>query len=319
MADRILLKLAAMRGELVRYPWQAVSRILKAMQLEQAEAGSDKSLPIQIFYRSNPHLSFAPREIDAFEVQQTKHKVQLDLTMNFLGLQGASTPLPIHFSETIVQDDPQDSSLNEFYNFFNQRVYTMLYEIEQKYAYLPQMTGDYSDALTQKIGSFAGFMGKKKSETTLLPYLHSLLGTNLAKGNWCRMIAGLFSCDQAWVKERVPTRLKIPNESLGVLGENSTLGETLSLGTYITQAKNHLELNLNIQRLEDYLPNQERFSQLKSFVKETMRENMFVSVRLHAQEASTLALRNKNPVALGWSSMLGVRPVEAYSVCLHLY
>ncbi len=300
MADCILLKSAAMRGELLRYPWRVLARILKL-----------SALPI--FFRANPHLNFAPREIDKITVGK-----EVEVTLNFMGLQGASTPLPIHFSEAIIQDDPDDSNLNEFYNFFNQRTYTLLMAIEQKYAYLPQVSKDHGDALTTKLGRFAGFLGEEAQEKALLPFLGGLAGTNLSKGAWCRMVAGFIKAERAWVVERVPTRIQIPTEALASLGQNSSLGQTLSLGAYITQAKNHLELHLAIEELGVFLPNQAKFISLQTLVRETLRENMFVSVVLHAKKAATARLSRSQPIGLGWSSMLGHEQIESYGVRLHL-
>ena len=311
MAHRILLKFAAMRGELIRYPWRALVRVMGVMKTQAPDQ-------VAFFYRGNPNLSFAPREIDAIDVKDTKTHTEIDLKLNFVGLQGSSTPLPIHFSEAIIQDDPDDSGLNEFYNFFNQNIYAKLIAIEEKYAYLPQVSGDLSDAMTQKVAVFAGFVEAKQTEHSLMPFIHGMLGNNIAQGNWCRMIAGLIGAEKAWVKERVPMRIKIPTQNLGKLGGNSTLCETLSLGAYITQAKNHLELHLAIENLETYLPNQTLFQILQNRVSKTLRENLFVSVVFHAKKAKTACLSHANPVGLGWSSMLGREQSEAYSVKLVL-
>ncbi len=309
MANRILLKLGAMKGELLRYPWRALMRILQAVNTQE---------DLQVFYRGNPHLSFAPREIDAIQVKETKAGTDLDITLNFLGLQGASTPLPIHFSEAIIQDDPDDSSLNEFYNFFNQRIFMMLYAIEQKYAYLPQVSQEANDPLTNKLGRFAGFLNDDTGEKQLLPYLPGMLGKNLEKGSWCRMVAGFIGAEKAWVEERVATRIKIPEDCLGRLGTNSALGQTLSLGAYITQAKNHLELHLIIEHLNDFLPHQPLFQVLQELVRKTMRENMFITVVFHAKKAATAVFNHNKPMGLGWSSMLGRDPIQSYSVKLGL-
>ena len=307
MADRILLKFSAMRGELLLYPFKSLARVLQYIKTP-------------IFYRANPSLGFSPREVQDLQVTQLQNQPVVDVTLNFMGLQGASTPLPVHFSEAIVQDDPDDSNLNEFYNFFNQRLYSILVAIDQKYAYLPQVASDHNDALSRKMTRFAGFIDTKpgKTQTQLYPFLHSLLGTNLAKGNWCRMLAGVIGAEKAWVIERVPIRIPIPNHALGKLGHQSTLAHNLSLGGYVTQAKNHLELHLDINEQAPFLPHQPVFQNLKALVMQTLRENVFVHVVLHAKQAATLALSHSHPVGLGYSSMLGHERVEAYAVRFQL-
>lgn len=312
MAGRILLKLTAMKDELTHYSWRALVRLLCALKLQERDR------QITVIYRSNPHLSFAPREIQKINIQQQQDRLEVTVSLNFLGLQGAATPLPIHFTEAIIQDDPEDSNLNAFYDFFNQRWYCYLAAIEMKYAYLPQFIYEGQDPLTQKMAAFAGFLGASANEKNLLPFLNGLTGINLAKGNWCRMIAGFIGCKRAWIAERVPKRLAIPAQHLAKLNRNTVLGLNVSLGAYITQAKNHLELHLSIEKLEAFLPDQPLFKVLQKLVHETMPENLFVTVVFYAKQARTIGLDRRYPTALGWSSKLGRQEIEAYSIQLEL-
>ncbi len=313
MAHAVLLKLEYIKHRLSFYSWRAWARMIKMLSTE-----NDK--PLQFFYRANPSLGFSPRELNSLHINETKDKINIDVTVNFLGLQGASTPLPVHFSERIIQDDPDDSTLNEFYNFFNQQNYMMLLKIEQKYAYLPQVRTDATDALTIKLAAFAGLLDEtEQQEPGLLAFLNGLVGTNLAKSAWCHMIGRLLGAERAWVGEYVPTRIAIPTEHCSILGSaQSILAETFSLGAYVSQAKNHVELHLAVQDLEDFLPNQANFHRLQILVRRTLRENLFVSVVLHPKQARVASLRRAHPVGLGWSTRLGSKALELNVVKLKL-
>lgn len=306
------MKIIKIKNRLGEYSWQIWAR------LSQFLIGRQKK-QVLFFYHANPALCFAPREIEKLEITETEHQLHVTLTLNFLGLQGASTPLPIHYSEKITQDDPDDSRLNEFYNFFNHQNYVKLLEIEQKYAYLPQLTPTVSDPHTHRISAFAGLLNVSHQDRALVRFLSSLTGTNHAKSTWCIMIAALFGCQKAWVVERVPIRIAIPVESQSRLGSlQAVLGQTLCIGSYISQSKNHMELHLAVKKLEDFLPYQQLFEELQAGVEKTLAQNMLVSVIFHAEQARTAVLNKLNPVALGWSTMLGLEPVQAYSVKLKL-
>ena len=220
---------------LLSVSWQAFARLIP--QLEQAG--------LYFFYRSDPRLAFPAREIQSLTIK----KNQVELSLNFMGLQGVSTPLPIHYTELIIQNDPDDSNLNEFYNFFNQQFFRHLLAIQQKYAYLPQLQSNYQDPLSLSIFSFAGlhpsFFELEQDYLNMLPFASVLLGSQLSQSAWCQLIQQYFNCEQVWLKQRIPTKIKIPDKAQNRLGTTIHLGQNGSLGEYVTQAKNHAEVHLH--------------------------------------------------------------------------
>ncbi|MCX7122195.1 MAG: type VI secretion system baseplate subunit TssG [Gammaproteobacteria bacterium] len=265
-------------------------------QLEQAG--------LRFSYRIDPQLAFPTREIQSLIFQ----KKQIHLSLNFMGLQGASTPLPIHYSELIIQDDPDESNLNTLYNFFNQQFFGQLLAIQQKYAYLPQLQVHHEDELTLKLLSFSGIhpmlFAHQEDYLRLLPFAPLLLGKQLSQSAWCHLIQQYFCCEKVWLKQWVPIKIKIPEGAQNRLGVNVSLGEQGSLGEYVKQAKNHAEIHLLIPKLEGFLPDQPCYQALKRLLGWITPTPTQFRIVLHIHQGNPLNFDKKLGLYLGWKSLL---------------
>ncbi len=262
--------------------WKALARLLPSFQAS--------GLPI--FFRSNPALSFASREIESIEPTTINGEQVLDITLNFMGLQGASTPLPIHYTERVLQDDPDDSNLNELYNFFNQRLYELLAIIEQKYTRLPS-------------SCLMAYAGLHPKDDLYFPYLHLMLGNQMSKDSFCRIIKAHFGANEVWFQELALRKLSIPTEHLSILGKHSRLGESISLGSHVTQGRSHVELHVAIDTVDGFLPHQPQFLQLQEMICFLSRENLRYTPVFHVKEARLFMLGTLSAAHLGWTSLLG--------------
>jgi type VI secretion system protein ImpH len=295
MANSILIqRFRAHSHRLIGFSWQALARLIPSLE----RAG------MHFFYRVDPRLAFPGREVQTLEIK----KNQVSLSLNFMGLQGASTPLPVHYSELIVQDDPNDSRLNEFYNFFNQQWFRHLLAIQLKYAYLPQLQSHAQDQLTLYLLSFAGlrpnFFNEEADYLGLLRFMPMLLGRQLSQTAWCQLIQEYFGCQKVWVKQWVPQRIKIPLASQNSLGKNIALGVQSSLGEYVTQMKVHAELHLCLLVLNGFLPHQYAFKALKRLLRWVTPNPIDFTVVLHVEEGGGLHLNRQSGLYLGWNTLL---------------
>ncbi len=259
------------------HSWKALARLLPGFE----KAGRS------LFFRSNPALSFAAREIDSITLDASV----MEVTLNFMGLQGASTPLPIHYTERILQDDPEDSNLNELYNFFNQRLYELLAIIEQKYTRLP----------SSYLMAYAGLNSK---DNLYFPYLHLMLGNQMSKDSLCRILKAHFAVKEVWFQELSPKKLAIPIEHLSILGQHSRLGGSISLGSYVTQRRGHVELHVAIDTVDGFLPHEPQFLQLQEMMGFLSRENLRWTPVFHVKEARPFMLGAESASYLGWTSLL---------------
>ncbi len=295
MADAILIqRFQAQSKALLKMSWQALARLIPSLE----HAG------LHFFYRVDPKLAFPAREIQAFNIQHN----QVELSLNFMGLQGVSTPLPTHYSELIIQDDPDESNLNEFYNFFNQQFFRHLLAIQHKYAYLPQLQSDVQDPLSLNLLSFAGLhpqlFVEKEDYFKMLPFLPLLLGRQLSQSAWSQLIQQVFDCKQVWLKQWVPLKMQIPRHARNNLGTNICLGQNGSLGEYVTHAKNHVELHLRILYLKGFLPHESQFQALQRILQWITPTPTQFTIVLHIEQGNAMHLTKNLGLYLGWNSLL---------------
>jgi type VI secretion system protein ImpH len=287
------------------FEWLACLRALKKIKLSG----------YQYFFKSAPNLAFPGREIADFKVEEQS----ISITANFLGLQGAATPLPLHFTELIVQDDPEDSALNDFFNFFNQRFYEALLAIDSKYHYLPQVKSDYTDPLSKNLQALAGLpkpMTHKRQELywQLLPGLRYWIGGQPSKQGLCLFLQRLFQVSRVALQERVKKEIFIPQESQNILGVRGILGDSIILGRRVYQASTHLELHIYLLRVDIFLPGSTNFLLLQKLLRFVLRAPLWVTLVLHAKEACLPVLNTKSAVQLGYTSVLLKAPKYKYCV-----
>lgn len=300
-------KLKSLQKNFRYFEWLALMRLLKKLKLTD----------VRYFFKSRPSMGFQTREVADFLIQDSN----LEITANFMGLQGASTPMPLHFTELIVQDDPDDSTLNELLNFFNHRFYEALFAIDTKYHYVAQALPEYNDPLSQNLQALAGLPmipspSKKALQYQLLPALQYMMGGRVSRQGLCLFLQRTFPIQKAALKERVKKALAIPVQEQGVLGVQGVLGESLMLGAYAYQSSLHFELHLYVEQVASFLPGSAYFLQLKDIVNYMLKAPLFVTLVLHATRVNLPVLGFGSGFQLGYTSVLVRDGQHAY--CVHM-
>lgn len=292
------------------FDWLACTRLLKKLKLKN----------YQTIFKSSASLSFAGREIADLKITQNT----ISITANFLGLQGAATPLPLHFTEAILQDDPDDSVLNDLLNFFNQRNYEALIAIDTKYHYLAQGISKYQDPLSINMQRLCGWQPIHHEMQAslfyyLFPGLRYFIGRQQSKQGICLLLQQLFNLPKVSIRERVQCEIFIPKASQNQLGlNNSHLGGSLMLGQRVYQASQHFELHLEVTSVDEFLPSGKYFLLLKDLLKFILKTPLLVTLVLHAKAVKLPFVAKDGLMQLGFTSVLVTEPRHAYTLNLPL-
>lgn len=99
-------------------------------------------------------------------------------------------------------------------------------------------------------------------------------------------------------------KLAIPVEHLSILGRDSRLGESVSLGSYVTQGRGHVELHMRINTVDGFLPHELHFVQLHKMIGFLSRENLRWTPVFHVKEVRPFVLGAESASYLGWTSLL---------------
>ncbi|MEM9188094.1 MAG: type VI secretion system baseplate subunit TssG [Myxococcota bacterium] len=118
-----------------------------------------------IRFRHMPDLSFAAGDFAAGELKRVPSiaddplsppKFLIELSTTFLGLGGATSPLPSYMTEEIAQEDPHVAVRRDFLDVFHHRLISLLFRLWSRYNYAREFQSDLADPWTRRTLAFVG-------------------------------------------------------------------------------------------------------------------------------------------------------------------
>jgi predicted component of type VI protein secretion system len=99
--------------------WQGAyfSRLVDRLARSARASGQ----PLHFVFRTSPSLALKTRDVGSVSVSTIGNVPVCTIDVNFLGLQGVCSPLPTHYTESILFAE-SPAVLDAFYNYFNQRI-----------------------------------------------------------------------------------------------------------------------------------------------------------------------------------------------------
>ncbi len=140
---------------------------------EGANAAPDREPRI----RPRLSLGFPPADVDRVEERVDEEGARFVLTTTFLGLYGASSPLPTFYTEDLMDEASKDESVSrEFWDVVNQRFYQLLFQCWLKYRQFFQVAENGGEDDLERLYSLLG-LGEERhradmpAPTTLFRYI----------------------------------------------------------------------------------------------------------------------------------------------------
>ncbi|MDQ0505589.1 type VI secretion system baseplate subunit TssG [Xanthobacter agilis] len=169
-------------------------------------------------FHANPSLGYPAREVErlVFNADGTR----ADVTVNFLGLQGPSSPLPPFYTEQVIEDAADGGVLSTFLDLFNHRLVSLLVRVHKHHRHALQYERGAHDAVSQTIAALMGLLPGRadRRRVALLPYAGLLSCYSLSAS----IIAPLIGhCTDLPVRidEFVPRVVTIPAHLCSRLGD----------------------------------------------------------------------------------------------------
>lgn len=291
---------------------QAVD-ILRRWLRARGVADADRALR----FRVNPNLSFPPGDMEAVTFSGQDADTRVELTLNLMGLHGAASPLPAHFTEHVAQHQDEPDALRDFFDVFHQELISLLYGSWRKYRYYLQYEEGAADPLS---GRFFGFIGMGYRElrearnlewSRLLAYMGLIAFKGDAAGSLESTLRHYFRYPDVFVVQCVPRVVEIPEDQRCRLGvANTTLGDDCVIGTKMPDQTGKFRIviaNLTWERFNAFLPDTDIFAQLTTLVKSILRSRLQfdVELRLRPEEIHPVRLASDGETRLGWSTWIG--------------
>lgn len=322
--------------ELLRTPrqfsfFQAV-RLLEAYSGQSARIGRNGPVPKEpIRFRPHASLAFASSDVERVEIMKDDEDGDMlfRMTVNFIGLYGTVSPLPVFYTEELIEGNIEESSRRDFFDLFHHRIISLFYRSWEKYRYFLQYKTGGTDPFSQWMYSLVGVGGRQQREglsidwERLLSYIGLVSMKSRSGATLSRIVAHYFGGVPVYVEQCIERQVVIEEAqrfSLGVrncvLAENSTLGGTVRdiIGKFRIRIG-----PLSFDEINTFFPDGKKFRALTELVRFSLKDQLDFDVKLvwKKNDMPRLIL-GENKCQLGWSSWLGEHTGEEASVILQV-
>lgn len=277
-------------------------------------------------FRAWPSLGF-PRAA-VMEIERREHtwrpgRQRIQITTNELGLYGADTPLPLFYTERIIQpgdfeEEDDRERLRAFLDIFQHRLLSLLYRSSYKYRYhlnfVPGGTDIFSGFLRCLIG--LGTRGTPENQDVpnllLVRYAGLMTQRRRSADGLRAMVTDFFDglgthvtqCIERWFTLDRTNRLG---------AEMCGLGEDAVIGARVLDRTGKFRLTLGpmgYARFESFLPGAPAMRRLRVLVRVYLLDDLEFDVELwlRGQEVPGAQLGSSDrPARLGWTGWLASR------------
>lgn len=306
-------------------------RILEQTDLLKTPLGEGYILSHEnIELKSRVFLDWPPSDLYKL-ITPTEGNSKYKLLVNFFGIAGAPGPLPLPYTETIMErNKSKDRAFEDFLNIFNHRLLSLLYRIHKKYWIgldykLPEKT-----KVAETLFSFIGLRTEVLQNKLIVPdrallYYAGLLWHKPRSLKGCETILKHYFKTKITIKPfNGKWRLLDPSQytKIGPTGNMNTLGETAALGSKVWDPQGYIEVQLGpLAYLEFYgfLKPNGPYKILVEFLSFYLPFNTEFKIRLSlkAQEIKKTHLGKTS--LLGWNTWIGrIQPTTSdHQVVLH--
>jgi type VI secretion system protein ImpH len=244
---------------------------------------------------------------------------QVRVMLSFMGMVGASSPLPNYFSDYIARYPENAQALYDFCTIFNNRVHALFYRAFCKYRFsLAVLLGGFLSNVSHLAGNPGG--GPQGAQR-MLAYAGVLSSRRRSARALETVISNYFDGVPVGVKEWLPRWTPVANPTK--LGSAAALGVSTTIGTEIFDMAGKFRVSvgpLKRDMFETFLDRSPKIKAMRKLVQSFMTDPLEfdIEVRLSAQDLIAVVLGQEN-ARLGQTSSLGSSAAatgDAYAVVL---
>ena len=293
-----------------RFSFFQVIRMLRLLK-RAAGDGSNADITDTGHIRIRPKLSlaFPPSDVDSIQELEGEDPRFL-VNTTFLGLYGTSSPLPVFYTEDLMEEASSDESVSrDFLDIFNHRLFLLLFKCWSKYRQHIKVVEERDSMYLERLFCLVGLGEKAFRQDVPEPYpliryaglLTQFPRSSLGLRTLLKDALGGISLE---IIPCVGTKTAIPEEQrfhLGISG--CSLGEDSFLGNEILDRSSKFRIRigpLQQDQYQEFLPGAQKYQLL------TFLTNFYLVEPLTYEVECILSTVHISPVCLGaprWSAL----------------
>lgn len=296
--------------------YQAVALVLEQLRLRHPQL-DDEQLEDLLDLRANPSLGFAASDIESLAWDEDANPQRAHLKLNVMGLLGATSPLPLFYSEQAMGDEPGAVTTRDFLDVFNHRLLRLLRPVWRKYRYYARYESGASDPFSERLFALIGLGGERIRETgeinwkRLLPYLGLLSLRAHSAALIEAVLRYYFKHAPLFIEQCIERSVLISTHQRNRLGlANTRLSNDAVLGERVRDRGARFRIHirdLDWDGFHRFLPIGGGYGPLNALVRFVQRDHLDYDIRLHLlrDEIQPLHIGALTACRLGWTSWLG--------------
>ena len=271
--------------------------------------------PLDIRYRALASLGFPASDIAAGQWGEELDREFIELTVSFMGLYGPASPLPVYYTERVLQSNDPLHPSRDLMDIFNHRLISLMQVCWEKYRYYIQYRIDGKDHYSRWLLGLAGVNQSLLQEQTrlkwhkLLPFAGVLAGANGSADSMAKVIARYFCLPAVEFEPWVQRTIEVPAVQCNSMGvRNACLGSDLIMGDSLRDCMGKFNIHLkglNHQQYRAFLPDGFYFDELIELLQLLMVDPFEYELWLHPEPGACGESMEETGLELGWSLALG--------------
>ena len=276
-----------------------------------------------IRFAQAPSLSFAPSALARFSAGEGDTPPTLH--QRFFGLFGANGPLPLHLTEYARERSrrmPSDRALVRFLDMFHHRLLSLLYRAWAEASPAVSLDRPDNDPFSRWVGSIAGYgqatlKGRDSVPDGARLAAAGILGRAVHGAEGLERILNDFFRVPVRVRQWQPHWMRLPEEAhsrIGLRNAPVALGQSAVIGAKVWDCQTRFRVEIGPLTLEQYkrfLPGGESMKRLRDWVLNYVGYELSCEMHLVLKKEEVPAVKLGAAGALGWTSWLGPRHVDA--------
>jgi type VI secretion system protein ImpH len=243
-------------------------------------------------------LSFPGTDIYSLERRGDDEAFQYTITATFLGLYGAASPLPTHYTEDLLDEASEDKTVTrDFLDIFNQPFYHLFFKAWSKYRWPLNLIEIQDDEYYERLYSLLGlaeteFRDRLPEARRLLRYIGLFTQFPRSALGLKTLLADALNVPRVDVAQAVLTTVEIPQPQRCFLGrQGHRLGMDCYVGQWIEDQNGKFRLEagpMSEERFHALLPGRPDHDELKALTRAYLNQPLEYDLKLmvRAEEVS---------------------------------